>query len=82
MDKGANYDLKTISKKKSVKQFKIQKKIKGKNHPNFMLDNISIERLTTEPDYHNIYNSQKSIDDNRNAIEPRKFVRLKTKSDF
>lgn len=44
-----------LIKKRSVKQYKIDKKLKvqnnKKNHPNFLLDSMSMnERLTTQPD--------------------------------
>lgn len=45
--------MRIMLKKRSVKQYKIDKKGKGKKqtYPNFVLDSMSInDRLTTQPD--------------------------------
>lgn len=45
--------MKILIKKRSVKQYKIDKKGKSKkkDHPNFVLDSMSMnDRLTTQPD--------------------------------
>lgn len=66
--------LKQLMKKRSVKQFKIEKKAKNKKqqHPSFILDSISInDRLTTQPDYQipNLSNRENnSVDHNSDIL--------------
>jgi hypothetical protein len=52
-DSEATGKMRILIKKRSVKQYKIDKrgKAKKKDHPNFVLDSMSInDRLTTQPD--------------------------------